>query len=73
MLSKDFEKSSLPLHFLKSGDKMNDKIEISNTGKVHDTNRLLLGIEMLIENSGRSVVVYLNLKYGNQLFVLINR
>ncbi|MDR0792156.1 MAG: DUF1016 N-terminal domain-containing protein [Chitinophagaceae bacterium] len=39
---------------------MNDKIEISNAGKTPDTNRLLLGIETLIEKAGRNVAVYLN-------------
>jgi predicted nuclease of restriction endonuclease-like (RecB) superfamily len=39
---------------------MNDKIDILNTGKTPDTNRLLLGIETLIEKAGRSIAVYLN-------------
>ena len=39
---------------------MNNKIEISNTEQTPDTNRLLLGIEALIEKAGRNVAVYLN-------------
>jgi predicted nuclease of restriction endonuclease-like (RecB) superfamily len=39
---------------------MNDKIEISNMGQVPETNRLLLGIEILIEKTSRNAAVYLN-------------
>ena len=41
---------------------MNDKINVTNTGKIPDTNRLLLGIETLIEKAGRSIAVYLNME-----------
>ncbi len=39
---------------------MNDKIEISNAGQPQETNRLLFGIETLIEKSSRNIAVYLN-------------
>jgi len=39
---------------------MNNEIEILNTEKVPDTNRLLLGIETIIEKAGRNIAVYLN-------------
>ena len=39
---------------------MNDNIDIINTGQTPETNRLLFGIETLIEKAGRNVAVYLN-------------
>ncbi len=39
---------------------MNSRINISNSEKTLDTNRLLLGIETLIEKAGRDIAVYLN-------------
>ncbi|MDR2146504.1 MAG: PDDEXK nuclease domain-containing protein [Tannerella sp.] len=39
---------------------MNDKIDISNAGQPLATNHLLLGIETLIEKTGRNAAVYLN-------------
>ena len=39
---------------------MKDKLEILNTEKTPDTNHLFLGIETLIEKTGRNAAVYLN-------------
>ena len=39
---------------------MNNEIAILNTENVPETNRLLLGIETLIEKAGRNIAVYLN-------------
>ena len=36
---------------------MNDHTEISNTGQTPDTNRLLLGIETLIEKLNKSIAI----------------
>ena len=51
---------------------MNDKMEISNTGKMPDTNRLLLGIETLIEQAGRSIAVYLNTEISRLYWIIGN-
>jgi len=51
---------------------MNDKIEISNIGQAPETNRLLLGIETLIEKAGKNIAVYLNTEISRLYWAIGN-
>jgi len=51
---------------------MNDKIEKSSTRQIPETNRLLFGIETLIEKSGRSIAVYLNTEISRLYWAIGN-
>lgn len=51
---------------------MNNKIEKSNAWQAPETNRLLLGIETLIEKSGRCIAVYLNTEISRLYWAIGN-
>ena len=51
---------------------MNDKIEMSNAEQIPETNRLLIGIETLIEKAGRNVAVYLNAEISRLYWAIGN-
>ena len=51
---------------------MNDNIEISNSKLSTETNRLLFGIETLIQNTSRNVAVYLNAEISRLYWAIGN-
>ena len=51
---------------------MNGEIEISNAEQIPETNRLLIGIETLIEKAGRNAAVYLNAEISRLYWAIGN-
>lgn len=51
---------------------MNDNIEIPNEEKMPDTNRLLLGVETLIQKAGKNIAVYLNAEINHLYWAIGN-